>query len=69
MNFEKAPIDKNVALAEIEGLRLQVMGMGANDNETEFFNRLRDQVANGTIAPEEGIRLALEIVDSKQDYH
>lgn len=60
---------KSAALQEIYHIMERAMRMGANDFEPTAFMQIISKVQDGSFTPQEGVRKACEIADSKQDYH
>jgi len=72
MQFESAGQNKmppSEALAQILALRSQTEVMGANDYEGSAFERLQKRLEEGEITPEDALKEAHGILESKQDYH
>lgn len=59
----------NYALMQVGELRDRANSMGANDSELPELNAIMDRLRNKEIDPNEAVRRANEIVESKQDYH
>jgi len=73
-NFEKTSsenkeITVTEAVAFIENIRNQIAVMGANDSEMDDLNQIRSAMESEKISPQEAMNKALEIKNSKQDYH
>jgi len=60
---------KEQAASEIRMIMQECYMMGANDYEIPTLKQLEEDVREGEIDPEEGIKRAREILGSKQDYH
>ena len=43
--------------------------MGRNDSEISILNGILKQVQDDIISPEEGIKLARDLAEEKQDYN
>ena len=67
MGQKKMPTSE--AVAAIMALRAQTEVMGANDYEGSAFTRLQKRLEDGEITPQEALREAQGILESKQDYH
>ncbi len=67
-SMEKTLTPEN-PLAVIEEIRARCAGMGANDHEFSTLDKIADRYRKGEITPEEAIRLAWGVYESKQDYH
>jgi len=57
------------AEAQIQIILQEVAMLGANDSEIFNIREILEKIKNRLISTEEGIRQAIEIRDSKQDYH
>lgn len=57
------------ARAEIEGIRAEISGMGANDSEFSSLDQIIAELNAGDITPAEAIARARGVRDSKQAYH
>lgn len=66
--MEKTPTPENL-LAVIEQVRALCAAMGANDHEFSTLDNIADRYRKGEIPPEEAIKLAWGVYESKQDYH
>jgi hypothetical protein len=54
---------------EIKAIEGEVAVMGVNDYEIPALEALINSVKNKEISPEEAVRQAIKIRDTKQDYH
>jgi len=61
--------EMNEAMAEIATHEARIQVMGANDSETGDLIRIRREMTDGKITPDQGVARAYEILNSKQDYH
>lgn len=68
-NSKETVVSYSEALARIASIEQQAQVMGANDYEPSAFNRLREELEQGSLTPTEAVRRAQAILDSKQDYH
>lgn len=70
MSFEK-PVEINIndAVIKIEGLRVEIMQMGANDVENRQINFILSQLKDGKNTPKQAIESVEMIRDSKSTYH
>mgnify|MGYP000895589733 CR=1 FL=1 len=73
MPFSESHSSQNISLAEaahrVLAAEQAAMGMGANDYEYGAFAAIKQGLFDGKISPEEAVRQAESIVNSKQDYH
>ncbi|MDA8596941.1 hypothetical protein N9L26_01250 [Candidatus Pacebacteria bacterium] len=67
--MEKMPMTPAQASVQIETLRADISTMGANDSEFDALNSIQEQLRQSVITPEEAVRQATGVKESKQDYH
>jgi len=65
----KIELNKSEAIAKIKIITEQVFQLGFNDYEIPDLKNILKMVINDEMDPKEGLRLATQILDSKQDYH
>jgi hypothetical protein len=68
-NLNSNGLDVSEAVAEVLGIKDEVMTSGATDSENSDLDEIIRDLKEGTIKPTEGVRRAREILDSRQDYH
>ncbi|MCC7436671.1 hypothetical protein IT402_02240 [Candidatus Nomurabacteria bacterium] len=66
---DKNEITKETAEAEINMVMQEVSVMGANDHELGTLREILDDLKKERISPQEAITKAVNIRESKQDYH
>jgi len=62
-------VDKSTAMTAVQEAMQICQRMGANDSELPALQQLQEGLLSGEINPNEAIRRAKEILESKQDYH
>lgn len=62
-------ISLDEAFIKIQAIEQDCYVMGANDYERSAFQQIRKQMRDQIITPEEAVKMAQQILDSKQDYH
>ena len=67
LNFDNDPIRK--AVIDITILQQDIAVMGFNDSEHNDLEDLKNDILSKKISPEEGLKKAFKVKDSKQDYH
>ncbi len=66
---ESIPLSIGQAIQEISHIEQLAQVMGANDYETSAFEQIRKEVLVGNISPQEAVKKANAILESKNDYH
>jgi hypothetical protein len=62
-------LDKDHARENIMFIRQNIYMLGANDREFSEIDIILKDLEDGAIEPEEAVRRAFVIENSKQDYH
>jgi hypothetical protein len=68
-NANGAEVSKAAAVAEVYSIKGEIMASGAVDSENSTLDSIINDVKVGNIKPEEGVKKAREIRDSRQNYH
>ncbi len=72
MKFENLDSEEKTiseAMAEVSGIKNEIMSMGANDSENSAIDEIVYSLEKKEIRPKEAVARAREILESKQDYH
>jgi len=66
---EPEKLDKEHAKENVMFIRQNIYMLGANDSEFSDIDKILKDLEDGAIEPEEAVRQAWVIENSKQDYH
>jgi len=66
---ESIIIDKNEAHKIIQACLQTCSVMGANDHEFSTLKNIEKMLDDNTVTAEEAVRMANDVIASKQDYH
>ena len=67
--FEKPPMTVEEAHTAIAEIRQEVAAMGANDREFDSLDQVLAKLDAEALEPEEAVKEARGVLESKQDYH
>lgn len=67
---EGIPVDaRSGVIAEIQGIMAEIAPTGAVDSEMVALQQLLEGVGNGSLEPQEALREARALQQSRSDYH